>query len=125
MIPLYCQQGKAVAYADDACLALYLTDGTFAAWLDDGFLYAPDGRYLGWIHQGWVLDRSGRPALFADNASGRPVRPPVSAPSAGFWPRAPQRPQRVPIRGARPARRGRVAEWSPLTGLAFFHQRIK
>jgi hypothetical protein len=122
MIPLYNHLGKAVAYADDLCLAIYLPDGTLAAWLDNGLLYAPNGRYLGWIDQGWVLDRTGHPALFADNASGRPLRPAVQTPSVALWPRPTHRVPRPRTRAARPARRGRKPEWSVLSGPAFFQQ---
>ncbi|GAB2941425.1 hypothetical protein GCM10027048_02270 [Hymenobacter coalescens] len=122
MIPLYSHAGAAVAYADDACRAIYFPDNRLAAWLDDGLLYAPNGHYLGWIHHGWVLDRTGRAALFADNATGRPSKPPVTPPPPGFWPRPSQLPRKPPKRKNRPARRGRIAEWSTLSGPEFFQQ---
>ncbi|MCC3159053.1 hypothetical protein LJ737_17555 [Hymenobacter sp. 15J16-1T3B] len=122
MIPLYSPAGTAVAFADDACHLLYHPDGRVAAWLDDGLLYTPQGRYLGWVHHGWILDRSGRAALFAENAAGKPTRPAVSAPPPGFWPRPGQVPRRLTRRGNRPARRGRVAEWSEYAGANYFKQ---
>lgn len=122
MIPLYSPTGTVVAFADDACRILYYPDGRLAAWLDDGLLYAPDGRYLGWVHHGWILDRAGRAALFAENAAGKPARPPVYAPSAGFWPRPSSIPRRSVARSTRPARRGRIPEWSTYAGPAFFQQ---
>ncbi|RTQ45681.1 hypothetical protein EJV47_24665 [Hymenobacter gummosus] len=122
MIPLYDYSGAPVAYADDLCLAVYLPDGTLAAWFDNGLLYTPQGRYLGWVDNGWVLDRTGHPALFADNASGRPLRPPVQAPSAALWPRPVRRAVRPPAKAARPARRGRKPDWSALSGPGYFQQ---
>ncbi|RAK70091.1 4-fold beta flower protein [Hymenobacter edaphi] len=122
MIPLYSPAGTAVAFADDACRLLYFPDGRLAAWLDDGLLYAPSGRYLGWVHHGWILDRTGRAALFADNAAGKPARPAVTPPPPALWPRPGQCPRRQPTRSTRPARRGRIAEWSTHAGKAYFDQ---
>lgn len=122
MIPLYAPTGKVVAFADDACRILYHPDGQLAAWLDDGLLYAPTGRYLGWVHQGWILDRTGRAALFADNAAGKPARPSVAAPGPGLWPRPGQVPRRPARHSTRPARRGRIPEWSSYAGADYFQQ---
>jgi hypothetical protein len=122
MIPLYDYAGAAIAYADDACQAIYLPDGRLAAWLDDGLLYTPDGRYLGWAQQGWILDPSGRAVLFADDARGLPAKPAVHPPAAALWPRPHRLPKRPLRRAARPARRARIPEWSALSGPGFFRQ---
>lgn len=123
MIPLFTTAGQPVAFADEACQALYDATGSVLAWFDKDLLYAPNGRYLGWVQQGWVYDRHGRPALFAENACGGPHRPAVH-PEKVALPRRLRlaaRPAAFP-RQPRPARRARTREWSPYSAAAYFCQ---
>ncbi|WP_139921882.1 4-fold beta flower protein [Hymenobacter sp. DG01] len=123
MIPLYNATGMPVAYADDACQAIYDAQGNVVAWFEQELLYTVQGRYLGWVQQGWLYDRCGRPALFAENATGGPARPPLSqgtAAPARFRLAALSHP--LPRRQPRPARRSRTLEWSPLSSITYFVQ---
>ena len=114
-VTFYDHRGAPVAYAEDD--AIYLFNGRPVGWIGADSVCAYSGRFLGWYTNGSLWDRSGRPALFTEDASGGPARPARQArPARGAR-------QARPARGARQARTARPARssaWSELSGERFF-----
>jgi len=73
-VEFFNRSGEAVCYVQDG-EHLYLWNGKPVGYIDSGRVFSFRGRVLGWMDNGWLYDRSNRPALFADGATGGPVKP--------------------------------------------------
>lgn len=74
MIELFDRQGREAAFCRDGH-AVYLWDGTPAAYITGEAVHAYSGRLIGWTRDGWISDENGERLLFEFDAVGGPQKP--------------------------------------------------